>query len=114
MGWNYRQVIGEVIYPMMKCHTGIAFHATKLSQYMDNPEEEHYHALRQSCTHLAATIQEGIYYWRDKPRMDLPEKPLPKTHHDNYNLVVNPTDHLNKLYGYVIAWYDIWISLGDI
>ncbi len=31
MGFNYRQVIGEVIYPMMKCWPDISFHATKLS-----------------------------------------------------------------------------------
>jgi hypothetical protein len=45
MGFSYRQVIGEVIYPMIKCRPDIGFHATKLSQYMDNPAEEHYTAL---------------------------------------------------------------------
>ncbi len=103
MGWHYRQVIGEVIYPMMKCRPDIAFHATKLSQYMDNPAEEHYHALRHLCKYLSDTIYDGIYYWRDKPRMDLPDAPLPKSYHDNYTLEVNPADNIHQLYGYVDA-----------
>jgi hypothetical protein len=31
MGFNYRQVIGEVIFPMMKCRPEITPHAIKLS-----------------------------------------------------------------------------------
>jgi hypothetical protein len=65
MGFHYRQVIGEVIYPMMKARPDICFHATKLSQYMENPGELHYLALRELCNYLAHTVQDGIYYWRD-------------------------------------------------
>jgi hypothetical protein len=32
MGWNYRQVIGELIYPAVKCRPDIMYHTTKLSQ----------------------------------------------------------------------------------
>ncbi len=67
MGFNYRQVIWEIIYPMMKCCPDIGFHATKLSQYMDNPAESHYTALKNLCQYLATTIHDGIYYWRDQP-----------------------------------------------
>jgi len=45
MGFHYRQVIGEVLYPMTKCRPDVALHITKLSQYMDNLAEEHYLAL---------------------------------------------------------------------
>lgn len=103
MGFNYRQVIGELIYPMMKCRPDISFHTTKLSQYMENPAEIHYQALRHICSYLAATIYEGIYYWRDIPRMDLPEAPNPKTFHDNYTVTIAPTDHRDFLFGYVDA-----------
>ncbi len=89
MGFNYRQVIGEVIYPMMKCHPDIAFHATKLSQCMENPGEAHFMALRQLCQCLAATMKDGIYYWKDTPRKDLPELQNPTTYHDNNTLEVN-------------------------
>ena len=102
MGFNHRQVIGEVIYLMMKCRPDIAFHATKLSQYWENPTEAHYEALWQLCNYLAHTITDGIYYWRQKPRTDLPSHPYPTIHHNNYTMTTNPTDHSN-LVGYVDA-----------
>jgi len=53
IGFKYRQVIKELIYPMMKCRPIISYHATKLSQYMENPAEEHYAAVRLLCEYLA-------------------------------------------------------------
>jgi hypothetical protein len=52
---------------MIKCRPDIAFHITKLSQYMDNPAEIHYTALTQILKYIAATAEYGIYYWRDNP-----------------------------------------------
>lgn len=102
MSFNYRQIVGEIIYPMMKCRPDIAYHATKLSQYMENPAADHYEALRQICTYLSHTIDHGIYYWRSTPRTDLPELPQPTLHHDNYTMQINLTDH-SSLTGYVDA-----------
>jgi len=68
MGFSYRQVIGEILYPMVKCRPDIAFHATKLSQYSANPAKVHYEALRDVCRYLAHTINDGIYYWRKQPK----------------------------------------------
>lgn len=100
MGFNYRQVIGEVIFPMMKCCPEIAPHAIKLSQYIENPAAEHYHAIRELVAYLAATIDEGIYYWRKELVMDLPIGPLPKIHQDNYIMPDN-TPNQEALYGYI-------------
>ncbi len=75
--FNYRQVIGEIIYPTMKCHPDIAVHAAKLSQYMENPTEAHYLALRQLCNYLASTINEGIHHWWQQPVQALPKGQLP-------------------------------------
>jgi hypothetical protein len=102
MRFNYRQVIGELIYPMMKCRPDISYHGTKLSQYMENPAEEHYAAVRLLCEYLAHTIREGIYYWRHESRMDLPHHPTPALHHNNYTMTVNPAD-FTGLTGYVDA-----------
>jgi hypothetical protein len=102
MGFNYHQVISEVIYPMMKCYPDIAFHATKLSQYMENPAEEHYKALQQLCTYLAATITDGIYYWRHTPQLDLPLHSNPELNKDNYAVTIDPYNH-EFLVGYVDA-----------
>ncbi len=99
MGFNYRQVIGEIIYPMMKCRPEIAPHAIKLSQYMESPAEVHYQALRDILSYLGNTLDEGIYYWRTQPRMDLPATPLPSLHPDNYLIAEKSVSGL--LHGYV-------------
>jgi len=103
MGFHYRQVIGEVLYPMTKCRPDVAFHITKLSQYMDNPAEEHYLALCQLCKYLASTLTNGIYYWRLRPRPDLPAASHPTTLVDTYSMEVNPVEADHALYGYVDA-----------
>lgn len=43
-------------------------------------------AARQIAAYLAATVTEGIYYWRDTPVESLPEGELPTLHSDNYKL----------------------------
>jgi len=88
MGFNYRQILGEIIWPMIKCRPDVSPHAIKLSQYLDNPAMVHYQAARLLVDYLAATITEGIYYWRDTPVDSLPEGPLPALHHDNHSLEV--------------------------
>jgi hypothetical protein len=102
-GFHYRQVIGEILYPMVKGRPDIAFHATKLSQYSSNPAKEHYEALRQICKYLAATYKEGIYYWRRTPRLHLPLAEHLTTYQDTYNLTTNPAQHPEGLYGYAEA-----------
>ena len=100
MGFNYRQLIGEIIFPMMKCRPEISPHAIKLSQYMENPAAEHYSAVRDLVAYLAATIEDGIYYWRKQPVMELPVGPMPAIHADNYQMPDN-TPNNELLYGYV-------------
>jgi dUTP pyrophosphatase len=100
MGFKYRQVMGEVIYPTMKCRPEIINHAIKLSQYLENPADEHYHALRDLVAYLAATIEDGIYYWHKHPVMELPDAPLPTIKADNYDMPSLPFYECT-LYGYV-------------
>ena len=80
MGFNYRKVIGESLWPMVKCRPDISPHIIKLSQYLDNPAKAHYLAARQLMHYLSVTVDEGIYYWREKPVMELPDEPLPALH----------------------------------
>ena len=100
MGFGYRQVIGELIWPMVKCRPDYAPHIIKLSQYSENPGKEHYLAARQLADYLAATMDEGIYYWRTKPIDSLPEGDLPKLHADNHTVQL-PPDTTAALRGYV-------------
>ena len=82
MGFNYRKVIGESLWPMVKCRPDVSPHIIKLSQFLDNPAEQHYLAARNLMRYLAVTINEGIYYWRVTPVETLPEGPLPTLHSD--------------------------------
>jgi hypothetical protein len=95
MNMNYRQVIGMWIWPMIKCRPEISFHITKLSQSMAKPAKPHYEALKQVSQFLAQTQNDGLYFWRDEPRMDLPEGPFPTIHHDTYQFTNNPCDTHN-------------------
>ncbi len=67
MGFKYRQVMGEVLSPMVKCRPDISNHAIILSQYMTNPGEVHYTALQAVVHYLLQTPAEGIYYWQMTP-----------------------------------------------
>ena len=92
MGFNYRKVVGEALWPMVKCRPDISPHIIKLSQFVDNPAREHYNAARQLMNYLAVTPSEGIYYWRDSPVDTLPDGELPSLHPDNHNLITKPNN----------------------
>ena len=102
MGFNYRQVVGELIYLMVTCRPDISFPLIKLSQYNTNPAKEHYEGLKHLLKFVEATKSEGLYYWRQKPRDDLPKLPLPTTTQNNYtNDSMEYVDHPTNLHGAV-------------
>lgn len=72
MGIKYHQSMGEVLSPMIKCRPNISAHAILLSQYMSNPGEPHYIALKHLIHYLSVTAYVGIHYWRLKPHTTLP------------------------------------------
>jgi len=101
IGFTYCQLMGEIMYPMVKCRPDISPHAILLSQYMDNPGEAHYNALKEVAKFLASTIQDGIHYWRPASHPDLPDVPLPTTQPDNYQLRETRGYNSLALIGYV-------------
>ena len=72
MGFNYRQVIGELIYAMVTCRPDISFPLIKLSQYSSNPAHAHYIAAADILHYLQCTRSEGIYFWRHQHNPELP------------------------------------------
>ena len=64
MGFNYRQALGEILYAMVTCRPDISISTTKLSQYSQNPAEEHYIALKNIFRYLRHTENDGLIYWR--------------------------------------------------
>jgi hypothetical protein len=86
VGFGYRQAVGEIIYAMVTCRPDISFAIIKLSQYSVSPGKIHFEALQHLYKYLIHTIDDGIYYWRETPRHDLPEAPIPNTKKDgNYD-----------------------------
>ena len=77
MGFSYGQVIGEAIFAMTICRIDISPAIIKLSQFSEKPAKCHYQALKNLFAFLNATKGEGLYYWRQEARMDLPDEPLP-------------------------------------
>jgi hypothetical protein len=59
MGFSYHQVMGEVIWPMVKCCPDISPAVVKLSQYLENPAEEHYIAAKHLASIYIANTIEG-------------------------------------------------------
>jgi len=80
MGIKYHHAMGDILYPMIKCHPDISAHVILLSQYMANGEPHHYLALKQLIQYLSVTADVGIHYWRKAPHSPLPEAPLPSSH----------------------------------
>ena len=66
MGFNYRQALGEILYAMVTCRPDISVSTTKLSQYSQNPAEEHYVALKNIFRYLRYTKKDGLIYWRKR------------------------------------------------
>ena len=84
--FTYHQAVGGIIYAMITCRPDISFAIIKLSQYSMCPAHIHYEALLHLYRYLQATKSDGIYYWRESLRLDLPKGDIPVLKEDNnYN-----------------------------
>jgi len=101
MGIQYRKAMGEVMFPEVKCRPDVSPHVIILSQFMNNPQEIHYQALKQILHYLVCSKDEGIYYWHDKPVQTLPNHPLPKLHSDTYDMSQNKNMNSDHIVGFV-------------
>ncbi len=99
MGIKYRHVMGEVLFPMVKCWPDISVHGIILSKYMNNPGQSHYKALKDLVRYLAHTADEGIFYWRSSPVLTLPSGTIPTLHDDNYILTETRGTNSSSLVG---------------
>jgi hypothetical protein len=113
MGLKYRKAIGELIWPMTTCRPDLSQSVVKCAQASACPAEVHYNAVKSIFRYLAATISDGIYFWRTTPNMDLPDDPLPvvsSTPHD-IELMNRPPDHPTRTHGYMdSSWGDCLLT----
>ena len=104
-GFQYRALLGTLIYAYVICRLDIGYALTKLSQFSQHPAPIHYTALKHVALYLRSTRTWGIMYWRPAHLPDLPpgsiaDLPVPV---DN-TLPPFPIDHLpTQLVAYVDA-----------
>ena len=80
-GFSYRMTTGELIYALVVARLDISFAIIKLCQYNANPVAIHYQAIRHVFAFLNNTRDDGLIYWRPRPRNDLPDirPPTPRS-----------------------------------
>lgn len=71
-GFNYRAVVGEIVYAYILCHPDFGFAVTLLSRFNTCPARCHYDAAKRCLKSLLRSADEGIWYWRRSPLDDLP------------------------------------------
>jgi hypothetical protein len=77
-GFGYRNgMIGELIYAMVTCRPDLSTTVVRCAQHSAKPSRFHFHAVRHALKYLYVTRDDGIYFWRAKPLMKLPEHDLP-------------------------------------
>jgi len=59
---KYSQIIGSLIYLASATRLDISFAVSKLSRYMSNPGDDHWHALERVLRYLKGTMSFGIHY----------------------------------------------------
>lgn len=84
MQFSYCQAIGELLFSAITYYTDILFQVIKLSQFLTQPDECHYNAVKNVFRNLQASIKHGLHFWRTSPHSTLPDTPLPKIYTLNY------------------------------
>lgn len=109
MGFGYRKAIGELIWPMTTCQPDLSQAVMKCASASAAPTETHYNAVKSIFRYLAATVKDGIYYWRTESRMDLPDDAPPQIHSTPRDLMLEerPKENPLNLSGYMdSSWAD--------
>jgi hypothetical protein len=59
---RYSQIVGSLMYLASATRLDISFAVSKLSRYMFNPGDDHWHALERVLRYLKGTMSYGIHY----------------------------------------------------
>jgi hypothetical protein len=74
---------------MTTCRPDLAFASVKLSQSNSCPHKIHHHGLKHALKYLYNSKDDGIYFWRTSPCMELPEGPIPPIHSNKQDLLLD-------------------------
>ena len=62
--WNYRSVIGMMLYLATNTRPDIAFGVSQVARFSHNPKKSHASAVKTLIRYLAGTIDQGVIYKR--------------------------------------------------
>jgi len=59
---RYSQIIGSLMYLASATRPDISYAVSKLSRFVSNPGDDHWHALERVMRYLKATASYGLHY----------------------------------------------------
>ena len=89
MQLTYHSGVGKLIWAMTTCRPDLSYAGVKLSQSNSCPHELHYHGLKHALKFLYTTHDNGLYFWRTSPRMELPEGPIPPIYSNKHDILLD-------------------------
>ena len=102
-GFSYRQAIGELLFAAVTCRPDVLYSVIKLSQYSNSLAATHYAAVKRVFRYLRSTLDDGLHYWRQEKRPDLPAAVFPQIPHDNHDVTVPSGHPVHESHGFVDA-----------
>jgi Reverse transcriptase (RNA-dependent DNA polymerase) len=72
MQFNYRNVVGELVWVFIVARIDLAFSAALLTRFSSAPARVHYRACKRLQRYLRMTKDWGLIFWRAKPLDHLP------------------------------------------
>lgn len=68
---DYPTLLGELMYLMVQTRPDLAYSVSRLAQFMSNPREEHWTALKRILRYLQSTQELGICYTKTTRELTL-------------------------------------------
>ncbi len=98
--------VRELIWAMTTCCPDLAYSSVKLSQSNSCPHKIHYHGLKHALKYLYHSKDDGLYFWRTQPRMELPKGPLPSITSNCQDLLLDNWPHFDATTAHANAHSD--------
>jgi hypothetical protein len=104
MQLTYRSSVGELIWAMTTCRPDLAYTSVKLSQSNSCPHELHFHGLKHALKFLYNSKDDGLYFWRTRPRPELQVGPLPTINSNTQDILVENWPQFNASIAHAYDW----------
>ncbi|KAL7484123.1 hypothetical protein ACHAW6_012482 [Cyclotella cf. meneghiniana] len=102
-GFGYCKAIRELIWLVVMCRPDLSQVVVKCAQGSVCPSETHFKVVWIFFSYLAATIDDGSYFWCVRACVNLPNNPLPKIISTPHELLIDqhPSEEPTVLHGYM-------------